>query len=735
MPSTFELDIGGMTCAICAQRIEKKLKKQEGIHKVQVNLATEKAKVHLDSRVLKLEDCIAIIESMGYQAQLNTPTTPSEHLTQANADQLLRRLILSCLCSAPLLWTMWSHLGSLGASWVPPQLHSPIWQCALATPVQFLIALPFYKAAAMALRSGSLDMNVLVVMGTSAAYFYSLALSILHQWQPTTHLYFETSAVLITLVLLGKWLEARCKGKAGHAIQHLLQQQASMARRIVGDTELMVQIEQLEVGDIILVKAGEKIPADGKIVEGQAHIDASMLSGEASPEFRTVGDRVIGSSICQTGYLNIQVDRSQQDSMLAQIIQVVQSAQGSKAPLQRIADRISQYFVPAMIIIALATFVVWSVLKNAPLGQALEMSIAVLVIACPCALGLATPMSIMVGAGRAAQFGILFKSAEHLENAKRITDVVFDKTGTLTHGQLEVIHQQAFIELKHDPLLIAASLEKHSEHPISQALVNKAKLLEDPSSKPAFFKPQDYQSFVGLGIQAHIEGQLWSIGNEAFMKKLKVPLNDEILRAQQPWLEQGKTTILMAREQTLCAMFILSDNCKPTAPTAIAELKRCGIKVHMLTGDHQRTAQHISQSLGGLELRAQCLPTDKSTYITQLQSTGAFVAMVGDGINDAPALASADLGFSMASGTDVAIETGDITLMNSDPMSVVKAIHLSQKTVLNIQQNLFWALAYNSLAVPLAAMGHLSPMLAGLAMAFSSVSVVLNALRLQNVRV
>ena len=611
---------------------------------------------------------------------------------------------------------------------LPDILMNPWFQFILATPIQFIIGWQFYVGAYKNLRNGGFNMDVLVALGTSAAYFYSIYEMI--KWfsgaTNMPHLYFETSAVLITLILFGKYLEARAKSQTTNALSELLNLQAKEARLIDDNgMEKMVPLNQVNVDDILLIKPGEKIPVDGQIIKGETAIDESMLTGESMPVDKHVDDVVIGSTMNTNGVITIMATKVGKDTALSNIIKVVEEAQSSKAPIQRLADIISGYFVPIVIAIALLTFLIWITLVHpGQFEDALVAAISVLVIACPCALGLATPTSIMVGTGRAAENGILFKGGEYVERTNQVDTVVFDKTGTLTHGKPEV----TYFEGDKDTLTLVASAENNSEHPLATAIVNYAK-----QHKVNLVNVTNYQTLPGHGIQAIIDDSMLFVGNQKLM--LDHQINIQSIKQKMKQMEaEGHTVMLIAYDGELRGMIAVADTVKASAKEAIQQLSSMNIRTVMLTGDNERTAKAIAKEVGIDQVIAGVLPEDKAHHITQLQEQKHNVAMVGDGINDAPALVKADIGIAMGTGTEVAIEAADITILGGDIQLVPKAIHASHKTIRNIKQNLFWAFGYNIAGIPIAAMGLLAPWIAGAAMALSSVSVVSNALRLKRMK-
>lgn len=727
-----EFDITGMTCAACSTRIEKGLNKMEGIASANVNLALEKATIEFNPSEVTIADMIAKVEKLGYGAhQKQEDKEQVDYREKAIKDQQ-RKFIISAILSLPLLWTMVGHFSFTSFLYVPQFLMNPWIQMILATPVQFIIGKQFYVGAYKALRNGSANMDVLVVMGTSAAYFYSVYQAIVTAGtHHGPHLYFETSAVLITLILLGKLFEVKAKGRSSEAIKKLMGLQAKTAIVLRDGVEKEIPLEEVMIGDTILVKPGEKIPVDGEVLEGTTAVDESMLTGESLPVDKKAGDVLYGSTINKNGFIKMTTTKVGRDTALAQIIKVVEDAQGSKASIQRLADQISGIFVPIVVGIAIITFLVWFIwVQPGNFTQALEVLIAVLVIACPCALGLATPTSIMAGSGRAAEFGVLFKGGEHLEQTQSIDTVVVDKTGTITHGKpvlTDVLLEDGQDEEKFLSLIGAA--EKQSEHPLAQAIVQGIQDKDIELGKVQFF-----EAIPGYGIQATVSGQGVVIGTRKLMQQYGIDIT-AVLPMMEKLEHNGKTAMLAAINGQYAGLVAVADTIKDTSREAVRRLQEMGIKVIMMTGDNRLTAQAIGKEVGVDAVIAEVLPEGKAEEVKKLQQQGKKVAMVGDGINDAPALATADIGMAIGTGTDVAMEASDVTLIRGDLNSIADAIIMSRKTMRNIKQNLFWAFGYNTLGIPIAAIGLLAPWVAGAAMAFSSVSVVLNALRLQRVKI
>lgn len=739
LKESIDLQISGMTCAACAARIEKGLNKLPGVTQATVNFALETAHVQYSSGSVTLSDMQKKVEQLGYKAvPKQEQGDPAEHRRKEISRQK-RKLLVSAILSFPLLWAMVTHFSFTSWIWMPEIFMNPWFQLVLATPVQFIIGWQFYAGAYKALRNKSANMDVLVALGTSAAYFYSLYLSI--DWATMASMpgmgghhapsmYYETSAVLITLILLGKLFESLAKGRTSEAIKTLMGLQAKTALVIRDGQELSIPVEEVAAGDVLLVKPGEKIPVDGEVIEGSSTVDESMLTGESIPVDKKAGDSVIGATINKNGLLKVKATKVGKETALAQIIKVVEEAQGSKAPIQRIADVISGIFVPIVVGIALAAFLVWFFLiEPGDFASALEKAIAILVIACPCALGLATPTSIMAGSGRAAELGILFKGGEHLEATHRIDAIILDKTGTVTKGKPELtdVIVQGIEET--DFLRLVGGAEKNSEHPLAEAIVSgiAAKGISVPSSV-------EFEAIPGYGIRAIVEGKEVLAGTRKLMAKFDVPA-EAAFETMNALEQSGKTAMLIAVDREYAGLVAVADTIKETSKEAVARLKALGIQVIMITGDNERTAKAIAKQVGIDQVLAEVLPEGKADEVKKLQAQGKKVAMVGDGINDAPALAMADIGMAIGTGTDVAMEAADVTLMRGDLNSIPDAIYMSKKTMGNIKQNLFWALGYNTLGIPIAAVGLLAPWVAGAAMALSSVSVVLNALRLQRLKI
>ncbi|QKY68798.1 heavy metal translocating P-type ATPase [Lentibacillus sp. CBA3610] len=720
-----EFDVYGMTCAACSNRIEKVLNKQSGVKLANVNLATESAAVEYNPGLMEEADIIGRIRKLGYDAEIKAEQEEKQTQKEKQIQRMKTKLIISALLSVPLLMTMFDHL--LGMN-IPDILMNPWFQFALATPIQFIIGWQFYVGAYKNLRNGGANMDVLVALGTSAAYFYSLyeALQTIGNPGYMPHLYFETSAIIITLILFGKFLETNAKSKTTVALSKLLDLQAKQARVIRNGNDVMIPVEDVTVGDRLMVKPGEKFPVDGAVVKGKTSVDESMITGESIPVEKDLQSNVIGSTINKNGTVEMEATKVGKDTALASIVKVVEDAQGSKAPIQRLADVISGYFVPIVVGIAILTFIIWiAFVQPGAFEPALVASIAVLVIACPCALGLATPTSIMVGTGKSAETGILFKGGEHLERTHQLDAVILDKTGTVTKGKPEVTDFTGDAET----LKLLASAEKGSEHPLAEAIVAYA-----TEQDAAVVDAESFEAIPGRGIKADVSGEQVLVGTRKLMNE-----NDIVIDGAEDDMagfeKDGKTAMLIAVNDEFRGIVAVADTIKDTAARAINQLHDQGLETIMLTGDNERTAQAIARQVGIDQVIAQVLPEEKADKVKEIQLQGKKVAMVGDGINDAPALAVADIGIAIGTGTEVAIEAADVTILGGELLLLPKAIGISKATIKNIRQNLFWAFAYNSAGIPIAAAGLLAPWVAGAAMALSSVSVVSNSLRLKRVKI
>jgi Cu+-exporting ATPase len=749
--ATTELAITGMTCANCVSTVEKGLRKLDGVTDVNVNLATEKATITYIPGQVTRQDLVERVKLIGYgvvEAESDETLEDAERLArQAEIDRQRRRLWIGILFSLPLfLLSMGRDFGLIGMWSHAPWVNFLFW--ALATPVQFGVGWQYYTGGFKALRNGSANMDVLVALGSSVAYFYSIVVTV---GLAPGHVYFETAAAIITLIVLGKLLEARAKGRTSEAIKKLMGLRPKTARVVREGAELDVPLEQVVVGDVVIVRPGEKIPVDGTIVDGFSAVDEGMITGESLPVDKAPGDQVIGATINKQGLLRFEATAVGRETALAQIIRLVEDAQASKAPIQRLADKVAAVFVPAVIAAAVLTFLAWyfvvpavapALVGDQPFVTALVRLVAVLVIACPCAMGLATPTAVMVGTGRGAERGILFKNSAALERAHQLTAILLDKTGTITRGEPVVTDVVVNGKVSREELLrIAASAERGSEHPLGAAVVQAA---EEQGLSLA--EPHGFTSLSGLGIQAEVEGRGVAIGNLRMMQESGADLKGfeaEAVRLQS----EAKTAMWLAIGNEAAGLIAVADVIKEGSREAIAEMRRLGVHVAMITGDNQATAQAIAAEAGVDAVYAEVLPAEKAAYVKKMQEQGHVVGMVGDGINDAPALAQADVGIAIGTGTDVAMETADVTLMRGDLRAVPEALRLSRASIRTIKENLFWAFGYNTVLIPIAAgalagaawapeiLRQLHPILAAFAMAFSSVSVVSNSLRLRRKKI
>ncbi|OGG03837.1 copper-translocating P-type ATPase [Candidatus Gottesmanbacteria bacterium RBG_16_37_8] len=746
--SRISLSLSGMHCSSCAGLIERSLKKVDGVTLANVNFAAEKAMVDFDASRTKVDDLIKAVQKAGYRANLvdQNDTEFETRKRQKETTLLFSKFISSLLLSLPMLYFMIFDFipGTPGRLFFAPFIG--ILSFILSTPVQFVMGAGFYKGMWSALRMKTFNMDSLIAIGTSTAYFYSTVNFLKYVSATNTflgpllekipELYFETSAFLITFVLLGKWLEIRAKGKTSDAIKKLMGLQAKTARVIRNKQTFDIPLEEVIKGDVVLVRPGEKVPVDGKIIKGSSSVDESLVTGESLPVEKNTGDSVIGATINKTGSFEFEATRVGSETTLSQIIRLIEEAQGSKAPIQAFADRISSWFVPAVILIAIGTFVVWYFVLGAALSFALMAFTAVIVIACPCALGLATPTALMVGTGKGAEHGILIKGGEPLEKACKVNAIVFDKTGTLTNGKPVVTDIHSFGKTDEKSVLsFAASLEKSSEHPLAEAIVQHAEV-----KLSVLDNVENFQAVPGHGVKGTINGRKYYLGNRKLITDIAgidvTQINEKIMGLEN----QGKTAMLLADSKKILGVIAVADTVKETTKEAIDKLKKRNIEIYMITGDNHRTAEAIAKQVGIENVLAEVLPEDKAQEVKKIQNNGKIVAMVGDGINDAPALAQADLGIAMGSGTDVAMEAGGIVIVKNDLRDVITAINLSKETMSKIKQNMFFALFYNVTGIPVAARALafigfvLKPELAGLAMALSSISVVTNSLTLRYFR-
>ena len=739
---TFILE--GMSCATCAKNIEDTISSLDGIEEVVVNFATEKMVVKFDKETLSVAEIERKVEEAGYKAKLEIDNSVDDQAEkkQQEIDGIWKRFIYSAIFTLPVLYIAMAEMVGL------PTLESlsPMGSPKLFSTVQFILVLPvlyfgrkFFSVGIRALLRRKPNMDSLVALGAGAAFLYSIYSTVLvysGDEHAAMHLYYESAAVILTLITLGKYLEGVSKNRTTNAISKLVGLVPKTANLIKNGQEHIVAIDEISTGDILLVRPGEKVPLDGVVIEGRSTVDESMLTGESIPVEKEINSKVVGASINKTGVFKMKVTKVGKDTTLSQIIKLVEDAQNSKAPIAKLADKISGVFVPIVIVLALIAGILWYFVGDASWSFSLKIIIAVLVIACPCALGLATPTAIMVGTGKGAEHGILIKSSEALQLAKEVDTVVFDKTGTLTEGKISVTDIVTFNNLSEEVLLqLAASVEYLSEHPLGLAIVDEAK-----NRNLELLEVKDFSSLTGLGISSTVDGKSVLIGNEKLMLENNIVTEDSVEKAEK-YASEGKTPLFIAVDSELAGIIAVADQIKASSLETVEKLHSLGLEVVMLTGDNKKTAQVIAEQLSIDKVVSEVLPEDKANEIKKLQAQGKKVAMVGDGINDAPALVQAEVGIAVGTGTDVAIDAADVVLMKPDLNSVVNAIALSRKTIKNIKENLFWAFFYNIIGIPFA-MGVfyifggplLNPMLAGAAMSFSSISVVLNALRLKRVK-
>ncbi|HEY9671390.1 MAG TPA: heavy metal translocating P-type ATPase [Waterburya sp.] len=744
---TLTLQLRGMSCASCANAIEQAIQAVPGVSECNVNFGMEQATVKYDPQKTNIETIQDAVDKAGYSAQslqaqemITGENDAEKDARLAESRDLRRKVVVGGVISVLLILGSLPAMTGLHFPLIPAWLHNPWLQLVLTAPVQFWCGYSFYVNAWKALKRHAATMDTLIALGTSAAYFYSVFVTlfpnILRAQGLMPEVYYESAAIVITLILLGRLFENRAKGQTSEAIRKLIGLQARDARVIRDGIEMDIPIQEVQINDVILVRPGEKIPVDGEVIEGASTVDEAMVTGESVPVKKQPGDEVIGATLNKTGSFKFRATRVGKDTVLSQIVQLVQQAQGSKAPIQRLADQVTGWFVPVVIAIAITTFMIWfDIMGNFTL--ALITTVGVLIIACPCALGLATPTSVMVGTGKGAENGILIKGADSLELAHKIHTIVLDKTGTLTQGKPTVTEYVTVHGTAHNNelklLRLAATVERHSEHPLAEAVVRYAQ-----SQEVQLTEVTDFEAIAGSGVQGIVSNRLVQIGTQRWMEELGIdthPLQEHKAR----WEATGKTVIWIAADGEIEGLMGIADALKPSSANAVRALRRLGLEVVMLTGDNRQTAEAIASEVGIRRVFAEVRPDQKADKVKELQSEGKIVAMVGDGINDAPALAQADVGIAIGTGTDVAIAASDITLISGDLQGIVTAIQLSRATMQNIRQNLFFAFIYNVAGIPIAAgilfpiFGWLlNPIIAGGAMAFSSVSVVTNALRLRN---
>jgi len=729
--------VEGMTCASCVARVEKSIRKVEGVRNVSVNLATEKAMIEFETGKIDLSKIAKTVEDAGYKIDFTSDSKKAEKKDNDVTDKLRETnkklkndFILALLFSIPIvilnmgaMWISFEDLFSLTLDDVNKIL------LILTTPVIFISGKRFFKIFFSNLKHFSADMNTLVAVGTGSAYLYSTAVTLFPNLflsaNQTSHVYFDTAAVIITLILMGKWLEAKAKTKTGSTIKKLLNLKPEFALIKKNGVEVKVSIDEIKTGDTVLVKPGGKIPADGIVLSGNSVVDESMITGESIPVEKSVGAKVIGGTINKNGYIEFEITAVGDNSLLGQIIRMVEEAQGSKAPIQNLADKVASVFVPVVIVISIVTFIAWTI-SGSSFNTALINFVAVLIIACPCALGLATPTAIIVGTGKAAQLGILIKDGESLETAHKISTIIFDKTGTLTEGR-PVLTRIRTNDISEEELLqYAASLEKKSEHPFGESILAAAQ-----KRNLSLFESELLVNTIGRGILGKVNGSEVAAGNISFMNEHSIKIDSWVNQAEKE-ISRGGTIIFVAIDKKIKGLLKLEDVIRNESKDAVKKLKDMGLKVVMLTGDNQQNAKYIAENAGIDFFEAEILPDEKAKAIKKFQKENEIVAMVGDGINDSPALAQSDIGIALGTGTDIAIESSSIIIIRNDLNALVSAIQLSKKTIKTIKQNLFWAFFYNVICIPLAALGLLNPMFAALAMSLSSVSVVSNSLRIKN---
>ena len=735
-PRKINAPVIGMTCASCVARVEKSINKIEGIKNISVNLATEKATLEIDENIASITDIEKTVEDAGYKIDFSALSkndnthSKEQYATSINQHKILKRdFIIAVTFSIPIflisMAMMWKNFNDF-LSVSDDSINKILF--LLTIPVVFISGKRFYKIFFRNLKHRTADMNSLIAIGTGSAFIYSTVLTLFPELIHSTfssHTYFETAAVIITLILMGRILESRAKSKTSLAIEKLIELKPQTVLIKKDNNEQEISLDELSIDDVVIIKPGSKIPADGKIINGYSTVDESMITGESIPVEKSIDSKVIGGTINNNGSFEFAVTAIGDNSILSQIIKMVEDAQGSKAPIQKLSDKIASVFVPVIIVVAIVTFVGWLLFSTAGFSNALLNFVAVLIIACPCALGLATPTAIIVGTGKGAQKGILIRNAESLEVANKIDTVIFDKTGTITSGKMKVTSVQTHSIDTEILLRLVASLESNSEHPIAQSIVSYAR-----ANGIQFQTSTEFESLTGLGVIGIVSGKELLIGNKNLMEEHSININifESVINE---YSSKGKILVFIAIDNELKGLIILEDEIKYNSADIISKLKSMKLKTILLTGDNNKVAKDLSTTTGFDDYKAEVFPEDKLKIVSDYQKQGKIVAMVGDGINDAPALMQSNVGISMGTGTDIAIESADIILMSGDLNGVPEAINLSKLTLTTIKQNLFWAFIYNVIGVPLAAFGLLNPMIAALAMSFSSVSVVLNSLRLK----
>ncbi len=730
---TANLDVMGMYCSACVTRIEKVVAKLDGVSEVSINLATETGRVTFNKNRTSIQIIIDRIKQLGFDAREVTAEKPLSRTKEMN--QLKYHVILSALLTIPLAWAMLSHFKWTEWIYIPTIFINPFFQCIITIPIQFVIGFQFYERAWKAVKNGSTNMDVLVVLSTSAAFFYSHYVTFTTpEFLYTTEsavLFYETSAFIITFILLGRYLEMKTKYKTTEALEKLYEVKTKKANLLTLSKEILEDVRELRPGHIILIKPGEKVPIDGQVLDGNSMVDESLLTGESIPIEKSLGSPVYAGTINQNGMLKVQVTKKDSDTALSNVIKIVEEAQRIKAPIQHIADQLTGMFVPIVIVIAAITFISWYfIFLPGHMGSAVGKVIAVLIVACPCALGLATPTSIMVGSGRAAQNGILFKEGKYLEILGKATYIVLDKTGTVTKGVPQVTDMFVDEMETNTFLQLIGAVEQTSNHPVAKAMVNKAR-----SQINVLPEATQVHNVPGYGIKAIVEDREVIIASSAYYKMNKITIPQSVLLKEHTWKEAGKTVMIVYIDGKFTGIIAVFDGVKPSSIHAITRLKQKGLLVALLTGDNHTSGLAVAKKVGINKAYTECTPNDKAKIIRELQKEGHYVVMVGDGINDAPALAVSDIGVALGTGSDVAMESGDVTIIKGDLNRLVDAISISKKTMTNIKQNFGWAFLYNIIMIPFAMVGILVPWLAGAAMAFSSISVVLNSLRLKRVQI